>query len=178
MSERSAVVDESDAVAPESVVEFLAFRLGDARCALEVGRVGQVVWRPVATRVPEAPPGIYGAATVEGEVTVAVDTYAVVGLDRPFDDPADAYLILLNREETPQPVGLLVEAVDGLERHHVDTVSPPREGASRLDDRWYRAIIAEDDAPETAVIDCHSLLAAIHTAEPGRRGAHDETPTQ
>ncbi|KTG31012.1 chemotaxis protein CheW [Haloferax profundi] len=165
MSEQSVDIDEGDTVAPESVIEFLEFRLDGNRYALELGRVGQVIWRPATTRVPNAPAGIYGSATVEGDVAVAVDTYAVVGCDRPFADPEDAYLVLLDRHDTPQLVGLLVEAVDGIERHHVDTVSPPDEGSAPLDDRWFRATIGDDETPDIHVFDSHQLLAAIHPLE-------------
>ena len=165
MSEQSSEFDESESVSPESVIEFLEFRLDGERYALELGRVGQVIRKPATTRVPNAPAGIYGSVTVEGDVVVAVDTYAVVGQDRPFADPANAYLVLLDGDDTPQPTGLLVEAVDGIERHHVESVSPPTEGGAPLDDRWFRAVISDDDSPDIHVFDSHQLIAALHPAD-------------
>ncbi|KAB1186629.1 MULTISPECIES: chemotaxis protein CheW [Haloferax] len=165
MSEQSADVGGGDTVAPESVIEFLEFRLDGDRYALELGRVGQVIWKPAITRVPNAPNGIYGSATVEGDVAVAVDTYAVVDCERPFSDPEDAYLVLLDRQETPQLVGLLVEAVDGIYRHHVDTVSQLTDGDVPLDDRWFRAVIEDGETPDIHVFDSHQLIAAIHPLE-------------
>jgi chemotaxis signal transduction protein len=162
MSERSMGVESSEPLPPESVIEFLEFGLDGHRYALEVGRVGQVIWRPATTRIPNAPDGIYGSASIEGDVVVAIDTYEVVGADRPFSDPEDAYLIVLDRRDTPQPVGLLVESVDGIERHHVETVSPPSEGVSPLDDHWFRAKIVSDAGPDVPVFDSHQLLAAVH----------------
>jgi purine-binding chemotaxis protein CheW len=166
MSGLAVAVDESDAVAPEEVIEFLEFRLDGVRYALELGRVGQVVWRPTTTRVPRAPTGIYGAATVEGDVVVAVDTYAVVGLDRPCVDPADGYLVLLNRDDTPQPIGFVVETVDGIEQRHVDTVSPPRATDTPVDDRWFRATVVDDEGRDVPVFDDSQLVAAIHRQQP------------
>jgi purine-binding chemotaxis protein CheW len=171
MSGQTTALGDEEIIEPESVVEFLEFRLGGTRYALEVGRVGQVVWRPPTTRVPSAPAGIYGAATVDGDVVVAVDTYAVVGLDRPFADPGDAYLVLLNRRDTPQPVGLLVEAVEGIRRRHVESVSPPRESGSDVADRWFRATVVDEEASDVPVFDSHQLVAAIHPREGGRRDA-------
>ncbi|MFC7204514.1 chemotaxis protein CheW [Haloferax namakaokahaiae] len=164
MSEGSIGMEDSEPIPPESVIEFLEFELDGHRYALEVGRVGQVVWRPPTTRVPNAPDGIYGSASIEGDVVVAVDTYAVVGSTRPFSDPKDAYLIVLDRGETPQPVGLLVEAVDGIDRHHVETVSPPSEDVAPLDDHWFRASIVSETGPDIPVFDSHQLLAALQSA--------------
>lgn len=162
MSEQSVEVSSHEPLAPESVIEFLQFTLDGHRYALELGRVGQVIWQPATTRVPNAPNGIYGAATIEGDVIVAIDTYEVVGRNRPFSTPEDAYLILLDRDDTPQPVGLLVESVDGIERHHIKSVSPPSEGVAPLDDHWFRAKIVTDAGPDVPVFDSHQLLAAIH----------------
>jgi chemotaxis signal transduction protein len=96
---------------------------------------------------------------------VVVDTYAVVGLDRPFVDPDDGYLVFLNGTETPQPIGLLVEAIDGITRHHVESVSPPRTGGTAIDDRWFRATIVGDGSTAVPVFDSHQLIAAIHAGE-------------
>ncbi|WP_410765571.1 chemotaxis protein CheW [Haloferax sp. DFSO60] len=164
MSEQAIGVDSGDPISPESVIEFLEFRLDGHRYALEVGRVGQVIWKPATTRVPNAPNGIYGSASIEGDVVVAIDTYEVVGIDRPFSDPEGGYLIVLDRGDTPQPVGLLVESVDGIERHHIETVSPPSEGVAPLDDDWFRAKIVSETGPDVPVFDSHQLLAAIHPA--------------
>jgi purine-binding chemotaxis protein CheW len=161
----SGVGDEEQSVTPESVIEFLQFRLDGTQYALELGRVEQVIRNPPATRVPNAPDGVYGAVTVEGDVAVAVDTYAVVDCERPFTDPEEAYLVLLDRADTPQLVGLLVEAVDGIERHHVDTVSPPTEGSAPLSDRWFRATIRGDEPSDIYVFDSHQLLAALQPLE-------------
>ncbi|WP_416838714.1 chemotaxis protein CheW [Haloferax sp. DFSO52] len=165
MSEQSVETDDGEDLSPESVIEFLEFRLDGNRYALELGRVGQVIRKPPITRVPNAPEGIYGSASVEGDVAVAVDTYAVVGCDRPFSDPTDAYLVFLDRSETPQPIGLLVEAVDGIERHHVESVSPPTEGSAPLDDRWFRAAITDGDDTDIHVFDSHQLIAALHPVD-------------
>ncbi|WP_411965480.1 chemotaxis protein CheW [Haloferax sp. YSMS24] len=165
MSEQSPEFDEGESVSPESVIEFLEFRLHGDRYALELGRVAQVIRKPATTRVPNAPEGIYGSMTVEGDVVVAVDTYAVVGQERPFADPENAYLVLLDRDDTPQPTGLLVETVDGIERHHVESVVPPTEGGTPLDDRWFRAAITDGDGPDIHVFDSHQLIAALHPAD-------------
>jgi purine-binding chemotaxis protein CheW len=164
MSGQLAALDESETVAPESVIEFLEFRLDGARYALEIGRIGPVVRRPATTRVPGAPSGVYGASTNEGEVVVVVDTYAVVGLDRPFVDPDEGYLVLLKQDDTPQPIGLLAEEIDGITRRHVDTVSPPRTGGTSVDDRWFRATIEGDGGRDVPVFDSQQLVAALHAA--------------
>lgn len=165
MSGQSPDIDDDERVSPESVIEFLEFRLHGDRYALELGRVGQVVRKPATTRVPNAPSGIYGSTTVEGDVVVVADTYAVVGTDRPFTAPEDAYLVVLDEDETPQLVGFLVEAVDGIERRHVESVSPPTEGGAPLDDRWFRAVVADGGGSDIHVFDSHQLVAALHPVD-------------
>lgn len=164
MSDAVLEVGDGADVDPESVVEFLEFRVDGDRYAMEVGRVGQVVWRPATTRVPRAPAGVYGAATVEGDVVVALDTYEILGLERPFVNPEDGYLVLLNREDTSQPVGFLVEAVDGIRRRHVDAVVPTQVEDLPLEDHWFRATVVRDDDSDVHVFDGAQFLVAVASA--------------
>lgn len=153
----SGSVTEVDApIDTGRVIDFLEFRLDGTPHALELGRVRQVVRRPTITRVPRAPSTLRGAATVDGDVVVAVDPYAVLGRDRPFENDAEGTLIVLDRSETPQPAGLVVEAVDGIERRPVESVVP----AVDEDDRPFRAAIERDDG-RVPVVDVARLIAAV-----------------
>jgi chemotaxis signal transduction protein len=160
MSESTTEFEADDFADSGDVVEFLHVRLDGVRYALELGWVGQVVRRPTVTRVPRSPPGIYGSTTVEGDVVVAVDTYELFGLDRPFDSPRDAHFVVLDGDETPQPMGLLVEVVDGIERHHIDDISPLGENDSPLEDHWFRASL-EVDETRVQVFEGHRIVSEL-----------------
>ncbi|MFB6130986.1 MAG: chemotaxis protein CheW [Salinigranum sp.] len=139
-------------------VDFLRFRLAGAPHALELGRVTQVVRRPVISRVPRVPETIAGAATVGGDLTAAVDPCAVLGLTRRPAD-ADRALVVLDRSVAPHSTGLLVGAVDGIERHAVESVAPAREADA--DERPVLATIELEDGDRVPVVDARGLLDAV-----------------
>lgn len=159
MSESAS--DPEETVASGDVVEFLYCRLDGVRYALELGWVSQALRRPAVTRVPRSPPGIYGTTTVEGNITVAVDTYELLELERPFAEPEEAHFIALAEDQTPQPIGLLVEAVDGIERHHIETVAQPEVGESPLSDHWFKASIVTETEANAQVFDARQLITEL-----------------
>ena len=126
-------------------VEFVHFHLGDGAYELELGRVKQIVRNPEVTQVPQSGAAIAGVTNLGGEIAVAIDGRALFGLpDRPSD--ADAILLLLDRGNA-QPTGFLVDAVPGIDPHHVDAIATPTEveWEPPVDDGWFRAVVEETE---------------------------------
>jgi chemotaxis signal transduction protein len=117
----AAGTDGDDDRAPDSV-EFVVFRIGGRRYAVELGRVGQVVRRPNVTRVPRTPPLLLGVTDVGGDVTAVVDGHRLLGGGRDRDGvPA---LVLFERERTGQSAGVYVDHVEGIQAVDVDEIHP------------------------------------------------------
>ena len=138
-------------------VDFLRVRLAGGPRALELGRVRQVIRRPTVSRVPRSPAAVAGATTVGGDVTVAIDPAVVLGT--PHRDGGIRALVVLDRTETPHPVGLLVDAVAGIERYGVESVKPADEHDA--EEGPYRATIDTEDGDRVPVFDVGGLVAAV-----------------
>lgn len=126
-------------------VEFVHFHLGDGAYELELGRVRQIVRKPEVTTVPQSGAAIAGVTNLGGEIAVVIDGRALFDLpERPSD--AEGVLLLLDRGNA-QPTGFLVDDVPGIDPHHVDAIESPTEVEwdPPIDDRWFRAVVAETD---------------------------------
>jgi purine-binding chemotaxis protein CheW len=89
---------------------LLTFRVADRRLAVDPARVAEVVRRPLITRVPHAPPGLSGVASVRGRIVPVIALGRLLGLAETAG--ALERLIVL---EGALPVGLVVDEVTGLE---------------------------------------------------------------
>ncbi|UPV99479.1 chemotaxis protein CheW [Halorussus gelatinilyticus] len=132
-------------------VEFVRFPLGDHAYGLELGRVEQIVPDPDVTPVPQTGPAIAGVTNLGSEIPVVVDARALLGLT-PGPDDAEPTLLVLDRDDD-RPTGLLVEAVTGIDAHHVDTVAAPHEAAwdPPVGRRWFRAVVEDSERADRPI---------------------------
>ena len=110
---------------------LLTFRIADRRLAVDPARVAEVVRRPVVTRVPHAPPGLSGVASVRGRVVPVVALGRLLGLAETTGS-LERLIIL----DGAHPVGLAVDEVTGLETGAGDRFFTEEGGfvsAARLD---------------------------------------------
>lgn len=143
-------------------VEFVRVRLGDESYVFELGRVNQLVRRPSLTRVPRSPPTIAGVVEIQGNVTAAIDGRRLLEVDprEPVDAPR--VLVVFTRSGHDQPVGILVDGIDGVEAHAVDVIEPATTAAAGADDRergWFKAVVDG----ETPVFDPEELIGAARS---------------
>jgi purine-binding chemotaxis protein CheW len=89
---------------------LLTFRVADRHLAVDPARVAEVVRHPVVTRVPHAPPGLSGVASVRGRIVPVVALGRLMGLAE--TTASRERLIIL---DGAHPVGLAVDEVTGLE---------------------------------------------------------------
>ena len=137
-------------------VEFVHFRLGNDSYMLELGWVEKIVRNPSVTQVPQSGPAIAGVANLSGVIPVIIDGRSLLELPaRPPD--IEPILLVLDRDNA-QPVGVLVDAVAGIDAHQVDHIQPPaalEEWTLPLGRRWFRAVVREPNRPDnqTGVFD-------------------------
>ena len=86
---------------------LLTFRVADIRFGVPASAVREVVRRPMAVRVPHAPPGVLGLANLRGNVLPLVALGALI--DKPVT--ANGRVIVLARGD---PVGILVDEVSAM----------------------------------------------------------------
>lgn len=121
-------------------VEFLFVRVDDTSYAIESGRLRRVAYPTSITPVPRTPERIRGVAAVDGETTVVTD--AGIAFGHPTASTAGSRLVVLERKD--EPLGLLVDNVEGFETVDVDRISLTTEDSS------FRARIAEPDNDDSA----------------------------
>lgn len=141
-------------------VEFVHFHIGEHSYLFELGRVERIVRNPSVTPVPRASSAIAGVANLGGAMPVIVDGRSLLDLPAQSGE-ADSILLLLDRESA-RPTGLLVDAVAGIDAHHVDRIDPPAvldEWDLPLGRRWFRAVVSEPDQnQQTGVFDLDVLV--------------------
>lgn len=108
---------ESDDVAGRDAV---VVRAGGQRAALDVGIVAEILPPAPATSLPGAG-GLVGIRNLRGEALPLADLGNVLGTGSP-SPPLDRFVVVLAAHE---PLGLLVDGVDGIVTLADDDVRPP-----------------------------------------------------
>lgn len=89
--------------------ELLAFRIEDARMALPLGSVKEILKVAPITKVPRVPAQILGILSVRGRITTVVCLRATLGRPVLETSPRSARILLVDRGD--EVVGLVVDAV-------------------------------------------------------------------
>lgn len=166
MSEHPAATETEPADTDErrTRVEFVHVKLGDTAYKFELGQIRQVVRNPSLTPVPQTGPIIAGLTNLGSEIVVVIEGRSLFDMaPRPAD--ADAILLVFDRPNA-KPTGLLVDAVPGIDPHHIDQITPPAEldeWDPQVDTEWFQAVIDEPDqqAQPIGVLDCESIITTV-----------------
>lgn len=119
-------IEESVAPAPDTLDEFLTFRLGNEEFAVPIEHVREVLRAPNITEVPRAPANVLGVVAVRGEVVAVVDARARLGMGSGI--AAGARIVIVDAGEGP--LGLLVDAVTSVVRLPRGAIEPCPQGIS------------------------------------------------
>lgn len=126
---------------PDSV-QFLRLVVGDYRCAVEAGRVANIVETPHLTPVPNTPTIVTGVAQLRGELTLVLDGAAVVGADG--TNSADGTrTVAFERDGEGTTLAVEIDDIDGLTDVHVDDIEPGAPPG--LDPAAFLATVASED---------------------------------
>lgn len=155
MSELQAVL-ASEAV--ESV-QHLSFRVRDARYALPIDLVREIIEYGQVTTVPMMPPFIHGVINLRGNVVPVMDLAARFGQDLSVPNKRTCIVIIeLDLDEQHQRIGLVVDAVDAVLDIEADQVeqAPPFGAGIRTD---FIAGMARDERGFTIILDVRRVLS-------------------
>lgn len=108
---------------PVERMQVLVFALDNARYAVELSHVGEVVRRPNITRVPGLPGWVLGVTNLHGEIISLVDIRLFLEVGSPSTKhPPD----MLVAQTDDQRIGLMVDDIEVIYAFPVDQVlSPP-----------------------------------------------------
>ena len=121
---------DSRAEQPEerkTLESWVVFRISTRSLALPVSHVLEILRLAELTGVPNAPAPVAGIMNLRGHVLPVVDTHALLGLPSALATDRSRVLICLIDNRS---IGLIVDAVAGLERLQMELVQAVSEGES------------------------------------------------
>ena len=133
---------------------WMVVRAGDARVALAVEAVAEVLPPPALSPVPMAPDWVAGIVSVRGDVVPVIDLR--IRLGRPATG-AEGQLVVVTPDETGERVGLLCDAIAGL----IDRASPSAPapgGASDVPTGFVAAHVLDGAGSAVPILDIAALL--------------------
>jgi purine-binding chemotaxis protein CheW len=130
-------------------------RLGEARYALALAAIAEVVPVPVTTRIPDQPAWLAGVANWRGRVLPVVDIRLLLGVPA-IPLASSARLVVLVADDVH--VGVLAEAVPGVHPDAVADAEPPPATLAGEAALLVRGQVADRFGP-IAVLDASALLA-------------------
>ena len=141
--------------ARSGVVDFLMFRIGEERFAVELLAVDEVIDLPVIHHVPEMPPAMLGVVTVRGSLTPVYSPHHTLGLPLALRE-----VVLIFRRGGAR-VGVLIDDVeDAISLDLCELRDAP--GANDADN-VVLGVIRHANAL-VGIVDADALIAACQTA--------------
>ena len=119
---------------PDEVEQFVVFRVGDRRLAMNVDAVKNIVKVGELTRVPRAANAIDGIMDLRGEITAIIDarSHFPTRVDEPPE--TDQRIIVFDMPQDRQSAGIRVDTVDGVELFPLKYVTPSEDATDEVAD--------------------------------------------
>lgn len=165
------LVVNRDSTLPTSV-QNLSFRVRQARYALPIELVREIIEYGQITTVPMMPPCIHGVINLRGNVVPVLDLAARFGAELTVPGKRTCIIIIeLELNEIQQRIGLVVDAVDAvldIDASEVEA-APPFGTGIRTD---FIAGMARDERGFTIMLDVRRVLSLEDILEINRALAH------
>jgi len=120
-ADRDGADDPAEArdVPTQQVVEF---RLGEDYCAVDIDAVDSIVEVKKVTRIPRTPDAIDGVMDLRGETTAIIDPRSFLGVDGDAPDRDEQNVLVLDRADDKQKLGIRVDEVREVSTYPVDQI--------------------------------------------------------
>ncbi|GLK89829.1 chemotaxis protein CheW [Pseudomonas turukhanskensis] len=150
---------QASAAAVPGSVQHLSFRVREARYALPIELVREIIEYGHVTTVPMMPSFIHGVINLRGNVVPVLDLAARFGMPLSVANKRTCIVIIeLTLDEQEQRIGLVVDAVDAVLDIDLASVEPaPPFGAGINTD--FIAGMARDERGFTIVLDVRRVLS-------------------
>lgn len=136
--------------------EAVAVRLGAAEFALPLPRVRAVLRPPPITRTPFPPPDVCGVVQVRGALLAVLDLGTRLR-GRPARRPGRLVVVA---GAAPEPVALLVDAVNGLVAVPALPLPPPAEAEAPLPEGWLAGVLRPAPGRLVTLLNLDAVLTA------------------
>lgn len=141
---------------------YLTFWVREQSYALEAGLVAEVIRLPTLARVPHAPQGLLGIASLRGSVLPVASLRGLLGAPAEAATASSRALVLTG----PHPIGLAVDAVDALVLIEPDRMETDQAiMGAQPGEVLTGAFRAGTDEQVTKVLDLETLLAGAFIAK-------------
>ncbi|MDA3897354.1 MAG: chemotaxis protein CheW [Desulfobacteraceae bacterium] len=133
----------------KKINSYLSFRLGDEFFALHVSKVYKILEKTEITEVPKAPDYMKGVINLRGSVLAVIDMRVKFGMS-PAEWTKTTCILVVEAEieEEKVVVGLLVDAVQAVQKVNDEEILPPPNignkfccdfisGMTRVEDKFY-----------------------------------------
>lgn len=153
-----------------AISQYITFRLGDERFAVDVAQVREILELPYITRVPTAPGCMRGVVNVRGKATPVVDLRTRFGLP-PIRDSVNSRIIVIevDIEGVTTAVGGLADSVEDVIELESSGIARPPSVAMRWRSELIRGVGRRGD-DFVIVVD----IGAVFSIRQG--AAHAEVP--
>lgn len=154
-----------DALAVESAIAHVLFRLGRQAFAIPLAAVKDVQRAPAITPVPHAPAMVRGVSVLREQLVATLDLRARFGL--PMSNQPDKFTALVV-DYAGERVALLVDRVED-----VLSLPPAEPGTPSRDPLWQGVIagIIQRDQDTIVVLDVAGILDGVENAARARNTA-------
>lgn len=140
-------------------VQHLSFRVRDARYALPIELVREIIEYGQITTVPMMPSFIHGVINLRGNVVPVLDLAARFGMPLSVANKRTCIVIIeLFLDDQEQRIGLVVDAVDAVLDIDGTTVEPPPPFGAGINTDFI-AGMARDERGFTIVLDVRRVLS-------------------
>lgn len=101
----------ADGASSDSEVQVVEFKLGGESYAIDVSRVSSIVESQKITRLPRTPASVKGIMDLRGETTAVIDPRELLDVVEASGGGGEEQILVLDRPDGKQKVGLLVDDV-------------------------------------------------------------------
>lgn len=148
-------------------VQVVEFKLGGDTCAVDIDQVDGIVEMKKVTRIPRTPEAIDGVMDLRGETTAIIDLRSFLGIDEQDDRQAQDVLVL-DRPDDKQKVGLRVDEVQEVSTYYTDRIDSDEDLANLqttgFERRAARGIIRkpnDDDVDLIVWVDVEAIIDGL-----------------
>lgn len=128
--------------AVESSQQYLTFVLGDEHYAVDTLHVREILECTRFTPVPRMPAAVRGATNLRGSVVPVIDLQARFnGQLTPLGKRTCIVILDMPDEQRPQPIGVLVDAVNAVREIHSADIQPAPSFGSHLRSEFITGVV-------------------------------------
>jgi len=127
----------------EDEIQLVIFTLGEEEFAAEISQVREIISLDKITRVPSAPPFVFGVINLRGKLVTVVDLHKRLGFEKKIS-PEKSKIIVSDLKDGV--LGMMVDGVVEVSRIIESQIEPPPPmSAGKIDSKYILGIAKMKD---------------------------------